>query len=148
MNSFLSLPLAPAALATAARGRVPRRHGHRHPEDELTDTLTALARVDAACAAQLARIDLAWDRIRAKGLTPTNDRPATRAAFEDEVQTEWLALKAKGDAMVADKKNRKQRKREKAAAAQQKAARVDGGTGEASGSRRRRRAKGKTGIWP
>ncbi|KAJ7666589.1 hypothetical protein DFH06DRAFT_1322569 [Mycena polygramma] len=139
MTSFLSLPLAPASLATAARARIRRRHGHRHPEDDLTDALTALARVDAACAAQLARIDLAWDRILAKGLTP--NRPATRAAFEGEVQTEWLALKAKGDAVIAGKKKRKQRKREKAAA-QQKAAGADGGVGEANGSRHRR-AKGK-----
>ncbi|KAJ7664457.1 hypothetical protein DFH06DRAFT_1470822 [Mycena polygramma] len=148
MTSFLSLPLARAPLAYAARRHNNNHYGPRTPEDDLTDALAVLARVDAACAAQLARIDLAWDRIISKGLASINDRPATRAAFEGEVQTEWLALKAKGDAVVADKKNRKQRKREKAAAAQQKAARADGGTGEAGGSRRRRRAKGKTGTCP
>ncbi|KAJ7664459.1 hypothetical protein DFH06DRAFT_1324010 [Mycena polygramma] len=141
MTSFLSLPLARAPLAYAARRHNNNHYGPRTPEDELTDALTALARLDAACVAQLARLDLAWDRIRAKGLTPINDRPATRATFEGEVQTEWLAIKDKGDAMVMGKKNRKQRKREKAAAQQK--AQAGGGAGEASGSRRRRRAKGK-----
>ncbi|KAJ6489246.1 hypothetical protein C8R47DRAFT_1215603 [Mycena vitilis] len=144
MASFPAVPVPLASLANAARGQNNNRYGPRTPEDELTDALTALARLDAACVAQLARIDLAWDRIRGRDLTPINNRPATRAAFEGEVQAEWLALKAKGDAVAAVKKNRKQRKREKAAAGQQKVAGADGGVREAHCSGRRRRAKGVT----
>jgi hypothetical protein len=70
MLHLIAIALAPAHSTTVTAFdtlHIPRSTPSHTAPDELADALDALARVDAACAAQLKRLDRAWAMIEAKG---------------------------------------------------------------------------------